>query len=514
MRRLLAVAALLGPLVAVESVAQPPAPGALTRHEVLERLVASNPLVRDALAAVRDARLSVLALDGRWDWLASGTLGYDRNEVYPGGSGNGDLNIDATTTWSASFARQLRWGTQLGVSFAQGRRTQQVPCSEEVGDDFLLPCIVYGYETGPIDFGPWYTSSLAFTLRQPLLRNRGEQTALWLEEQAAQEVVARQVAVRRGAVEAALEALVAYADVARAQAEIEAARRAEERARRLIEMGRALVDGHRLAPADLAAFDLRLLASREAGVVASQAMRARVSALRGLIGLDEFTSLSVAEPLRPAEDLPTGVPSLCEAAAQSSPELVELSARFRQAELARLAAGEEQLPSLDLRAQFTPTGTSDAFGPSLADLGSLEARSYGTGLTFSMPLGNRTAQRRVEQADLSLERLRTQRATIEQNLCREVALYVDALQSLAERRELASLRREQALAGAEARRARFEAGYGTVDEIVTSEEVLDESELSLIRLDAEREQVSWRLKARIGQLLVELDSAGLAEASR
>ena len=473
----------------------------LSRAGLVERLAASNPAVADALAAVREAEIAARALDARWSWGLQGSVGYDRNESYPGGSGRGELSTDGTGRWSLGLAKALPWGTTMGLTLAQFRRTQSVPCSTGDEEGLYIPCLFFGAEKSPIELGPWYTTALNVTLTQPLLKGAGREVSALVERQAALEREARRKSAEATATRTSLEALTGYAQWIGAQQEVADLKASLERSERLTEMASALVAADQLAEVEVASFEVRALSLREGLLGAEESLRGLGQGLAAAVGMEPGATVTPREPLRVWSAVTESGAQLCAEAVEIDPRLQELRVRRKQAAVAVEAATDDGRPALDLTGSLAPSGTSDGWGASLTDAAAMEARGYGAALTLTMPLDHLAADARREQAALAEERLAEQERALKQVVCREVMGLRDRLERLAERRALAAERAERAARLLEAREAKFKAGYGTMEELFTALEGSEQSLAADRRLAVEQELLHLQLLAARGRLL-------------
>ena len=473
----------------------------LTRAELLAELAARNPAVAEAVAAVREAEIAERALEARWSWGLQASVGYDQNESYPGGSGRGELSTDGLGRWSMGLAKALPWGTTMALTLGQLRRTQSVPCSTGNEEGLYIPCLFFGAEKSPIELGPWYTTALSVNLTQPLLKGAGRGVSEVVEQQAALEREARRKSASGLVARVSLEALTLYARSVAASSELADLRASLERSKRLTEMAKALVEADQLAEVEVASFEVRELSLREALMTAEESVRLLGSALAAAIGAPPGAVVVPTEPLWSWQPPSEGADALCKEAISVDPRLEELALRRQQSELAVQTAREDGRPSLDLTGSLSPSGTSDGWGGSLSDAAGMEARGYGAALTLTMPLDNVAADARLEQAMLVGERLRTQQAALEVTVCREVRLGRERLATMGARRALAASRIEQTARLVAAREAKFEAGYGTMDELFAALEGHEQSRAAERRIAAEEETAQLQLLAARGRLL-------------
>jgi outer membrane protein len=249
---------------------------------------------------------------------------------------------------------------------------------------------------------------------------------------------------------------------------------------------------------------------REALMTAEESIELIGSGLAATIGAPPGALVVPIEPLRSWLPPTEGADALCAEAVAVDPRLQELAMRRQQAELAVETAREEGRPSLDLTGSLSPSGTSDGWGGSLSDAAAMEARGYGAALTLTMPLDNLAADARLEQSRLVGERLRRQQAALEDTVCREVRVGRERLATMGTRRALAALRIEQTARLLTAREAKFEAGYGTMDELFAALEGHEQSRAAERRIAAEEEAAQLQLLAARGRLLSAFAEAPVA----
>ena len=353
---------------------------------------------------------------------------------------------------------------------------------------------------------PAWTSSLGLELRQPLLRNRGIDPARAALRVARIDRGRSTASLRRVASETVAAVEKAYWTLVATRRAIDARAFAVGLAERQREDVAARIEAGTLSESDLATpvaeLERRkgeLLAAREAAARAENSLKALLLAdpadpawSSRLVPADD------AEP--PAEPVLPSAPDVA-AAAERRPEVAEAAARLDRLVVEDEAARDRVRPQLDLVAGYTGRGLAGDLNPDVAPpfpIGPVEVpdaldggpgRSLGTigegrfpdasiGLSFALPLGNRTA--RAESKQLRSARIQAELAFLRarQQVGVEVRNAAFAEETAGQRVAAALAARQAAETQLRAEEERFAAGLTTSFFVLTRQNDLTQALLA------------------------------------
>jgi outer membrane protein TolC len=298
---------------------------------------------------------------------------------------------------------------------------------------------------------PQYSANLAVGLAQPLLRDFGSDvgtTRLRVAEKGAE--IAEQTLYQRVAelIRQVEETYVSYAfllsDIEGKRRSLDIARGFEEQSQELFQAGRV---------AQVSVLQARsAVAEREELVLAAEAEAARFEdRLKNLLWLDLATTELEPRPLPERVALGLDPAASFQLALARRPEILALRREVEQREIEVRFADNQLRPRLDLAAEYslaglagkpnptcldptsvfcTPVGDSVAGSIFAGQTGATDAVStlfrsspfdtWSVGLTFELPVGNRTANGLRSEATLRLLEARTELATLEDQVQEEI----------------------------------------------------------------------------------------------
>lgn len=161
-------------------------------------------------------------------------------------------------------------------------------------------------------------------------------------------------------------------------------------------------------------------ASREKEVIdAERAVRDQVDVLRLSLQLENVADIETAEP--PMRELVTQAePEALTRALSNRPELAAQRANLQIDELQRRVAKNRTLPDLSVTANFGFQGYDPHFGGAYERTLKADFPTWGIGLQFSYPIGNRAAENDYIKSKLVLEQAQTQLRSLESGVANEV----------------------------------------------------------------------------------------------
>lgn len=196
-------------------------------------------------------------------------------------------------------------------------------------------------------------------------------------------------------------------------------------------------------------------------------------------------------------------PSLEEAtelALNESPSISQIKANIGATKIRTEVAQNNALPRLDALASVNVAGLGTTPSDSLSSFGSLDAVVLYGGLRLELPVINRARRIEVERSEADTIIAETELELAERALKAEVASLLVNLQTAQQRLELAKDTAELARENVEAQNARFEAGRGTMLEVVDSVESVREAEFRVVQIEIQIAQERLKLDELTGRL--------------
>jgi len=393
-------AALLGSLGSVAAARESPQ-GELALLEAVELTLRNDPAIA-LVEARRDAsRGSLLLARGAFDPRLTSELTGAQDRRAEGAAGS---RRTETLSTSVGLSRQLRGGLSLEPSLRLDR-------TEVDGSGALTQ------------------ASVAFTLRQPLLRDRGREVVAAGELAAERELAAAELDLRHTVSQRLLSVIEAYWSFKAAAESFQVLAASEASSRELLATTRQLIEADLTPAAELVQLEADVTAKESSRIGGERDLFAARQSLGREIGLppDEIPSLPPpSDPFPRADSVPSpeGVPAGVPAAAMEGTALAhraDLAAARERATAARIrekATANALLPSLDLVA--TPSYAGEAGGDGPGDFLSplwtnVPGLSASLSLRLAWPVGNRqaegnllVAQANRRQRELEIELLRRQ----------------------------------------------------------------------------------------------------------
>lgn len=445
--------------------AQPsvPDPDGIGLIEVVESLLALDPNIALEATRVEIARGALLGEAARFDTVLSSRL--DRSGL---DTPTSEIDSAETESLDAGFgaSRELRSGLSLEPSVSLSQTDEEGP----------LEAVNLG--------------TVSFTLRQPLLRDRGRAVVTAGERSAEQRLQAADLDLSHRVSERVQAVAAQYWSVVAAWQNLEILRITEASARTFLDTNRRLVAADARPQAELVLLEADLADKESARLAGEQQLfqARRLLALEIGLAPDEMDRLPLPSDALPEELLD---PSLTR---EEMPALVALALR-RRADLRaahRQVEGDELLlaaadnalqPRLDL--EFTPSWTGLVEGNDPGALLSSGFRnvpglSTSLGLVVSFPVGNRLARGNRLQTEASRRASELTVALFERQIGTSVPVTFDVV--LQSRLQLERAGRavelfEQAVANEE---TKLRAGRSTLIDVITQRDRLTAARQTLV----------------------------------
>jgi outer membrane protein len=443
----------------------------LTLLQALERAVAGNVDLRKERVNIQIADANVTTARGQFDFLLSSGLNYERT-TQPSLSAEDIASGDSSTvTFNLGVARNLESGGLVRLSLVTDatNSTSRFQCGTGLN--------------GAAEDCTFYGSNLSLNFTHPLLRGLGvEVTQANLRKQR----IGKDIALLNRQMRAAnvlRDVVTAYWELSYATQDLAIRRSAVELAREQLRITKAQIDVGRLAPIDQAAVE-RAIGDRLQDVALSeQQLYFRTLDLRRLLGAPADPS----QPSLAAADAPSGAVREVDAATEvrraleTNPQLRALKTGLALNAIDVQTARNTLRPRLDLSGAIGSRGRNTILSETLTQAAGLDELTLSAGLTFQMPVENRTARGQFAAAELALENGRLDAGALELTIRDTVLRYAFQIRTASTRVTLAKQTVGFAQQNLEAEKARFSVGRSTNNEVLRLQQELKNAEINVVR---------------------------------
>lgn len=355
--------------------------------QIIEVAVRQSPGLRRSrlvrAAAAEDARAAEL----EQEWLASSELGWRRQAIDRPDPDPVQLLEELTVDGQLSLAKRLPSGGSLSLTAALTRREQ----SFDVSQLLLDPANPGGGGT-QVDQGRQVAENSAaragLALNQPLLRGlatAGQDTVKRARAQRDSSMFAAQLAAE----ETLRDIVIAYWELAYATEAVSVAERSFSLGKKQLEQTAESRRAGMVPPNAVKAVEYQLAVREEALLRARLELRTRSMELRRLVALDVEGEGELVVPIERFEidQRAFNLEELLDRSLERNPELSQLVADKKVADIELGMAKDLRKPQLDLTVDAALVGNGDNFGNALGEVGSTNTYEIGARLTLSYELG-------------------------------------------------------------------------------------------------------------------------------
>ncbi len=495
----------------------------LPQRQLVREVLRGNPRLLDAGLNLRTARLHVGGAPAPYDWrLEAGTDLRQSLNINP--FSPDQLRTRTSFEAYTQLARRLRTGTELRLRLAESFTEYPVygysgfPSSleltipgEAIGAgqaDITFPIRLRTTDPpGPTSFATYATAS-DFSVTQPILQGTSVAVLDGPELRARSELRRAQARRQQLASEVLSRVLQLAAELTLARTDRSLRLAARDLALRELEVTRAKIAAGQQAPVAELQIRQTVAEREEAGLLAERAIRDLDVELRRALGESVVPGAAPLdpEPLRLPHPDAEDPEALLRRALEHNPEIQVARLAIEDAQLGLRSSQDRLLPRLDASAGLgvlaqDPDGLSAWQRLFTAE----DGFNWHLGLLFSMPLGNRDAETRVEEARLGIERARAGLTTAEAGVRVELAKSLDAMRVARKRIQVGELSRNLAARTAEGEVERYHLGLATTYDLLEAQERLRAAEFSLQRARHDLALAELRLLSVTGLLLQACD---------
>jgi outer membrane protein len=477
----------------------------VTLEAVVQRAVQGNLDLMRQRFDIEVARARLESARGQFDLVLGADLKGTQTrtpERFPSDLAQGKIDFFAGTqtdlTGGLRLMRPLETGGQVGLALSFTRTQASSPLTS--GN---LGVFTGGGSTSTTTSNSFWQVPLTLTVSQSLLRGLGPDVATIQIRRAALLHDVELLRRAQKATDVVRDVVGAYWDLCYLTRDLDIRRGALELAKdQLRQMQDQLAVG-RVAILDLAAVEAAISDRTEQVVLGEQLLVEQSLRLRRLSGESIGPSSGALRAATLPEVKPRGLDrgTLVRQALAQNPALLTLRLSTRASELDVQAAESALRPQLDFAGSFGSLGRKDGGGDALAEALKLSAIGWSAGLTFSLPLQNRTAHGSVEAARLNLRRGAIDISDLEAATAETVLRLTTALETARRRIEVTREGTRAAGRSLEAERARFDVGRATQHDLLKRQEELEVAQLREARAATDYLRAEAALLALTGELL-------------
>ena len=351
-------------------------------------------------------------------------------------------------------------------------------------------------------------STVGFTIRQPLLRGRGQSGLAAASRSVGLEREASLFDVRQTASLSVLETVDAYWDYVASLKRLTIARESEERFVDLQKGAVRLRDAGEVAAVDINQLSANIARRRIARLDAEQSVYATKIRLGLVAGLDPREMIALGEPsdsFPEASNPPStsDLQGLIRTATQRRPDIAAARQRVRASEVSVGASENATRPTLDLLmgGSYSSLINADGFGDSYRPLaGNVSGPSVTASLVFGFPFGNRAAQGRLAENQSLFRQYTIILADLERTAAAQVAIALNGVVQSAARASAATESTRLYREALASERQRLSLGLNTVLDVITTEDRLNESLIEALAASLDFAQAVARLRFETGTL--------------
>jgi outer membrane protein len=323
----------------------------------------------------------------------------------------------------------------------------------------LETAIGFGFPGFPQHVGPFWVSQAGLGFSAPIF-----DLTLWRRYRGAlQEIDASRAQAMTAREESILLVVSQYLGSQRAAADVKAAQSRVELAQALYDQAADLQKNGVGIGIDTLRANVQLQNEKQRLIQAQTELDASLFGLARLLSLDPRQKIELADQVSFFETPSVSPDQTLERAFAERPELKQVAAQQRRAEINRKAAGEQRLPRLSVNGTWSEQG--------LTPTTVIPVYVYTANLDFPLFTGGRIQAERAE-ADLAIRALKQQETELRNRIAQEVKTALAQLEAARNEVRVANLGLELARQEVEQARDRFQAGVANNIEVITAQNEL------------------------------------------
>ncbi|HEX9900774.1 MAG TPA: TolC family protein [Candidatus Methylomirabilis sp.] len=329
-----------------------------------------------------------------------------------------------------------------------------------------------------------FTSKVALTLTQPLLKNFGfEPTETNIRIASNNQSISREQ-LRLKVSDIVTQVQNGYFDLIFAIENLEVQRRSLRLAQELVALNRARVRAGVAAPVEVTQAEAQEAARVQDVILAEKAVRDAEDTLKVILNLP--VSGDWAQEIRPTdtpgfEVKPINLGEAIQKALENRYEYKGAKLDIDNKALSVRLTRNQLLPDLSLTSSVFSNGFGDTYGGNVSEMGSSNFVSYSVGVVLTVPLGNRGPQASYIQSKLTLDQAKTSLKNLDLQITQQVREAVRRVEADAKRIDANRAARVLAEEQLRVERRRLEAGVTTTFNVLSFQRDLAAAQANEIR---------------------------------
>jgi len=358
---------------------------------------------------------------------------------------SGGEENEKSTLWNAAIKKKLATGTELGILWE----------NELVETDSTI-----------VALDELYNSAFSFSITQPLLRGNSKAIQTAGIRAAEKNTQAAMYQVDEQAANLAAQVKNAYWDLVLARQDIEVKKLSLKLARNLRDETSKKIKSGVLAAVEIFQPDSEIARREEFLITAERDIANAEDNLKLLINSREWQVVLIPGDLPEIKEERPDLEAVLANVLTNRPDIRASDLLVESAEIRKSKAADDLKPSLAVNGTAGMRGDGDNYSDSVDDSFSDPQFSWQVGLTFQIPLGNRTSKGSLARARAELMSARHRAELLRQEVtrnAREAVRNVNLALKTIEATRKTSLASQKRL---EAEQAKFEVGLATANDVL------------------------------------------------
>ncbi|MBU0675550.1 MAG: TolC family protein [Proteobacteria bacterium] len=376
--------------------------------------------------------------------IATGFHGESRDTSFATGA----TSDEQTTGWSASLQKKIDSGAALDLTW------------ENLRYDSDQPLVI----------DPAYSSSLSVGVTQPLLKGWGRDIQTATIQSSEKLVAAAGEAVTSEAVDLGSAVATAYWELLFAHQNMEVKKLSLALAGKLLDNAAKKIEAGILAPVEIYQPESEVARREQALIEGERVVALAEDSLKLMLNREDWETT-----LMPIDHPEVGksqaeLKTVLDHALAGRPDLRAAERKVEATEIVAVLADDSLRPSLDLSGRMGLTGTDESYGNSIGEVTTSSDLAWQLGVTFTLPLNNRSAKGGLLTAQANLEMAKTTVDLLRQDVIRTAREAVRnehlALKNIEASRKTALALQKRL----EAEENKFEVGLSTALDVLEAQE--------------------------------------------
>ena len=322
-----------------------------------------------------------------------------------------------------------------------------------------------------------FSNDTSLALTQPLLRRAGLRRGLASLRKSQLSLLSREISNTLTRRDIAMSVIEQYYTILRTKQELRVSLDALDEKLRFLEATRIKFSLDQIPESEISRSEIQYLQERENVVTRRQSYEDQLERLLTLLGLPLEKEVSIEDIIGSLVQMgEVGVPPVDECIAGAMAGRLELmlsDISIKQQEISRDTARNDLLPDLDLSFQYATNDANSDFDQSY---NMRENNAWDANLSLRIPLPNISGREAYKRSQLSLDKSRTDRVSMERDIIREVKQAYRRVKASESSLLILKKTVEQASKSLEQESGRFDAGLSTSNDVRKAQDDLFEAQ--------------------------------------